>query len=550
MYDRKSISPFFKNLCQVVVVILFIAVFCSYSDGAIKVIKKQSLPEWGTKKHKVNFKEVNLEYVVRSFVPDDVQVTMDKYARQAPVTVNGRYSMKDILENLVRLDFIEYQMNDGNLEVRGYTVKEFELPQFPVQYQYSQNYSSTGLGSSGSGSGSSSSPSGTDSTGASVPSTTGASETGSSETGSSGGGGGGTYTSVGLSSDQNFWSEIKDQIENILNVQSSSSSPSDFSSSSPSPGFPPSEAKIPPSEAKIDIYEQKLEQSNSEAFVAVNPSASLIMVGSTVKKMKQVEKYINKVKNKLLDSVEVELTFLEIRDTNNTEYGVSWAATLTNLLHTYDHTALSLSGTSVTDITGSSYSANIHSTAHPDEQNLIINALKQVADVSILEKTTILLRNNTAGGFSTGTETSYIDSITQDLSTEGGVSSYAISKGTILSGIDISISVTLNKDVITLTMIPKLSTLKNMETLELSGVKVQNPTIDIRKSITTIVVKDGETKAIVGYNSKNRQALKERVPILGDIPLVGWLFGKTKNVDERTSIVMLITPRIKKLDEY
>jgi len=55
---------------------------------------------------------------------------------------------------------------------------------------------------------------------------------------------------------------------------------------------------------------------------------------------------------------------------------------------------------------------------------------------------------------------------------------------------------------------------------------------------------DGGTIFIGGLIRDRKEDIKNRVPLLGSIPLLGALFSKTTNITSRTEIVVLITPHI------
>jgi type II secretory pathway component GspD/PulD (secretin) len=57
-------------------------------------------------------------------------------------------------------------------------------------------------------------------------------------------------------------------------------------------------------------------------------------------------------------------------------------------------------------------------------------------------------------------------------------------------------------------------------------------------------VKDGETIVIGGLLQKNETTVKRKIPLLGDIPILGLLFSRTdKRVDEIETVIF-ITPHI------
>ena len=70
------------------------------------------------------------------------------------------------------------------------------------------------------------------------------------------------------------------------------------------------------------------------------------------------------------------------------------------------------------------------------------------------------------------------------------------------------------------------------------------PTISQREAETSASVRDGETFVIGGLTQENVITRKSRVPIVGDIPLVGNLFRQERSTRSKTELYIVITPRI------
>ena len=60
----------------------------------------------------------------------------------------------------------------------------------------------------------------------------------------------------------------------------------------------------------------------------------------------------------------------------------------------------------------------------------------------------------------------------------------------------------------------------------------------------TAHAKDGMTVAVGGMIRNSTQFDEQKVPVLGDIPVLGTLFKRDIRASERTQIVLLITPRV------
>jgi type IV pilus assembly protein PilQ len=72
----------------------------------------------------------------------------------------------------------------------------------------------------------------------------------------------------------------------------------------------------------------------------------------------------------------------------------------------------------------------------------------------------------------------------------------------------------------------------------------QLPEVSSRAASTTIRLRDGETIIIGGLIQTSRSESREKIPILGDIPLLGRLFSDTTEISKETELIIYITPHI------
>jgi len=59
-----------------------------------------------------------------------------------------------------------------------------------------------------------------------------------------------------------------------------------------------------------------------------------------------------------------------------------------------------------------------------------------------------------------------------------------------------------------------------------------------------MLVADGETTVLGGIYTRNSGLAYKKIPLLGDLPLLGWLFKNRRENDDRTEILVFITPKI------
>jgi len=70
------------------------------------------------------------------------------------------------------------------------------------------------------------------------------------------------------------------------------------------------------------------------------------------------------------------------------------------------------------------------------------------------------------------------------------------------------------------------------------------PSIDTREVNTQVLVENGETVVLGGIYEQVRNTDTRRVPILGNLPVVGRLFRHDASVDEKNELLIFVTPKI------
>jgi len=68
--------------------------------------------------------------------------------------------------------------------------------------------------------------------------------------------------------------------------------------------------------------------------------------------------------------------------------------------------------------------------------------------------------------------------------------------------------------------------------------------IGTRNAATNLRLRDGETQVLAGLINDSDRRIADRVPGLGEMPVVGRLFSHTSDTKSRSEIVLLITPRL------
>ena len=166
--------------------------------------------------------------------------------------------------------------------------------------------------------------------------------------------------------------------------------------------------------------------------------------------------------------------------------------------------------------------------------NAILRAEKENIDAKLLANPRIMVVDNEEATFDIVTEHPYVErTITAGSTTE-----------TVkFKNVGVKLVVTphvAGKDMLRLKIAPEFSVLVTRVQVASSNV----PVVDTRKVNTIALVKDGQAVVLGGLRKKETSMQVNKVPILGDLPVLGNLFKFEGESTVNTELVVFITPRI------
>jgi pilus assembly protein CpaC len=110
-------------------------------------------------------------------------------------------------------------------------------------------------------------------------------------------------------------------------------------------------------------------------------------------------------------------------------------------------------------------------------------------------------------------------------------------------GIRLSFTPTvLGGDLINLKVKPEVSALDFSNAITLEGFRI--PALSTRRTETEVELRDGQTFAIAGLLNNSVTDTMRKIPGIGDIPILGWLFKSKALQKQQTELVVMITPTI------
>ncbi len=162
----------------------------------------------------------------------------------------------------------------------------------------------------------------------------------------------------------------------------------------------------------------------------------------------------------------------------------------------------------------------------------VIQAYKKDSDVNILSTPQLLTTDNQEASITVGKNVPY--QTTTSTSDNDTYNSYEYRD----VGKTLKITPQINKDrVVRLNLSLEVSSLADGSTSD-------RPTTYKRTVETTVMVQDGGTVVIGGLIDDTFSQVEYRVPCLGDIPGLGWLFKSLSKGSDKTNLFIFITPRV------
>ncbi|UCG34172.1 MAG: type II and III secretion system protein family protein [Phycisphaerales bacterium] len=102
--------------------------------------------------------------------------------------------------------------------------------------------------------------------------------------------------------------------------------------------------------------------------------------------------------------------------------------------------------------------------------------------------------------------------------------------------------VVLGRNIVRLRVAPEVSALDFSNAVQFAGFVV--PGLTKRNAETTVELGNGQTLAIAGLLSEQVRAASSKIPGIGDIPVIGQLFGSVEYQQETTELVILVSPEV------
>jgi MSHA type pilus biogenesis protein MshL len=271
----------------------------------------------------------------------------------------------------------------------------------------------------------------------------------------------------------------------------------------------------------------------------INPLSGTIAVRAPRETLDEVDAFLRTVEASVQRQVLIEAKIVEVSLNRSYEFGIDWS-----VVRRVGNVNLQLgAGTG-----GAHFTLDNHGDAD-GTVSLVLHALQEQGKVSVLSSPRVAVLNNQRATFDVTTDEVFFGVTRQPiLGPTGGTIGFTteIEPQQVAVGITLDVLPQIAADnTITMSVRPVVTDVVAEKKVVLEdGSQASAPVIDRRQADTMVRARAGETIVIGGLMQSRERSSRSGVPILGDIPGLGRLFGGSASSNEKRELVIFITPRI------
>ena len=326
-------------------------------------------------------------------------------------------------------------------------------------------------------------------------------------------------------------------------------------------------------ELKILLTEQ------GKNSLAVNMTAGLVQVSDRPSALKKVQEYLSGVDKSIHRQVDIESRIYSVTLNNQFQFGIDWG----HVAQAYGGSLgfggstlpMAIGGTSLGDsairglptqgqtpvgspaVSGGNASSLVFQNFNTEAA---VNALELQGKVEVISKPRLRTLNNQTALIKVGEDKPFFN--TSSYVQQSGTTQPMTSENTVVSSVTIGTILSVTPQIsgdgwVSMDISPVLTSLIGTVYAPASGGSTSGsttsgttaPDLETKQASTIVRVRDGNTIVLGGLIQTTAAKQLNKIPLLGDIPLLGKLFTGTFDYKQKQELVLFVTPRIVSEDE-
>lgn len=275
--------------------------------------------------------------------------------------------------------------------------------------------------------------------------------------------------------------------------------------------------------------------------ITINRLAGLIVVQDFPANLNRVAAFLERIGGSVQRQVMIQAKVVDVSLSDDYEMGLNWSAI--SRVSGLDLKG-NLSGGRMFAQNLSTGTAVFQMALSDGDFSMLLDAMSRQGKVNILSSPKISALNNQKAAIKVVRSEVFFDVITR-LDPDTKERTTEATSNTVDVGVVLEVTPQISRDGRVMMNIHPIITEKVGEsTFESENLRLTSPVLTVRETNTVVRVPDGHTIVIAGLMQDKKSETKTKVPLLGDIPLLGRLFRKTERSGVKSELVIFLTPTI------
>lgn len=272
---------------------------------------------------------------------------------------------------------------------------------------------------------------------------------------------------------------------------------------------------------------------DSNGKFIIDKSSGSISIWSNKEKMREVEKFLENLKDKINLQVSIDVEILSLLHFSSSNIGLDWQQIFSILNPTSSNYSLG-SGMAVFNVANDS-----------SDLNAIFSLLKTYGNLRSLSNPKIVALNNQPAIISVGSVLRYSQNLVfQSNNTNNTIQNTSTQYPSVFSGILLDITPSISDDYVILRINPSITRTKDPEIENSPQALTSPPNLSTSQLSSIVRLRNGQRVIIGGLLSNISQNNTQAIPGLGETKALKYLFGKNARIQRSEELIIIITPRI------
>ena len=287
------------------------------------------------------------------------------------------------------------------------------------------------------------------------------------------------------------------------------------------------------------IYQEEDSYNPKHPRIIINKGAGLITISATNAQLKRAEEYIDMLKERLSKQVQIDVQIFTIDHSDINTTGINWGKLYELGINTQSTNPPLLSA----QTGGLNYGVYLFG------QNLsigqIIQFLGEYGNIKSISNPKIITLNNQPAIISVGNVLRYSQSLIYQTSTNSStIQNTGYQYPSVFSGVLLDVTPSIKGNEVILKINPSITATKDSFIENQSSALSAPPNLSTTQRSSIVRIQDKQKVVLGGLISENSTITRKKIPILGSIPVLKYLFSYKKTIKQKREMVIVITPTI------